>query len=262
MDESEQALSGGNMNAVTRVGATVRRQAGPWTAQVQRLLAHLRAGGVEGVPQPLGIDAQGREVLSFLPGTVGLDPLPAELRRDEVLIQAAGWLRRMHDATAGVAARADWRTGWQAQTREPVEVICHGDFAAYNCVFEQGHLVGVIDFDFAHPGPRLWDLGYAIYRFAPVTAPSNPDHYGSLAEQCRRVRLFCDAYGLGERAGVMAAVKARLASMADFLREGAVRGDARMLANIAEGHLAVYVNDLAYAEEHTQEFMRALEENT
>ena len=44
--ESEEVLPGGNMAAVARVGATVRRTAGPWTPQVHRLLAHLRARGI------------------------------------------------------------------------------------------------------------------------------------------------------------------------------------------------------------------------
>jgi hypothetical protein len=254
--ESEETLAGGNMTAVARVGDTVRRGAGYWTPQVHKLLAHLRAKGIQEVPAPLGFDEQGREILTFLPGRVGHYPLPDNLRTDEVVGSAARLLRRMHDATGDVAQT--WQTGWQAPTRHPVEVICHGDFAPYNCVFADGVLSGVIDFDHAHPGNRHWDLAYAIYRFAPIAAPSNPDGYGTVGEQCRRARLFCDAYGLHERADLVQTIKARIASMADYLRQGASQGDERLQANIDAGHLAIYTTDYAYLEAHSQMFAAAL----
>jgi hypothetical protein len=243
MPDFEEPLDGGNMNAVVRVGDTVRRTAGPWTPQVHRLLAHLRAKGLVETPAALGFDEQGREVLTFLPGVVGHEPLP-ELRTDALLQAAARLLRRIHDATTDVASL--WPDGWQALTRHPVEVICHGDFAPYNCVFDGGRLVGVIDFDHAHPGSRAWDLAYAIYRFAPLMDPSNADSAGVPAEQCRRARLFCDAYGLLDRTPMVPAIEARVAYMAQFLIEGAARGDVRMQANIDAGHLRVYQTDCAW----------------
>ena len=244
------------MNAVLRVGDTVRRGAGPWTARVHQLLAHLRAKGILEVPAPLGFDAQGREILTYIPGLVGNDPLPEYLRADSVLVAAAQLLRRMHDATQDVAQ--EWQAGWQAPTRPPVEVICHGDFAPYNCVFDHEELVGVIDFDNAHPGNREWDLAYALYRFAPVTDPSNPDGYGTTSNQCRRVRLFCDEYGLQDRSQIIQSIKLRLAYMVDFLRQGAAKGDKRMQANIDAGHLAIYTTDYAYLETHQAQFQSAL----
>jgi len=43
----------------------VIRAAGPWTGTVHALLRHLRSGGLEWVPEPLGRLADGREVLSW-----------------------------------------------------------------------------------------------------------------------------------------------------------------------------------------------------
>jgi hypothetical protein len=58
---------------VVRVGDTVRRRMYPWSATIHRLLAHLEAVGFDRAPRFLGIDAQGREVLSYLEGTSGGD---------------------------------------------------------------------------------------------------------------------------------------------------------------------------------------------
>ncbi len=254
--ESEEKLTGGNMTAVSRVGDTVRRGVGPWTKQVHKLLTHLRAKGIQEVPAPIGFDETGREILSFIPGRVGHYPLPESLRTDEVLTSAARLLRRIHDATTDVAQI--WQSGWQAPTWEPVEVICHGDFAPYNCVFDMGRLIGVIDFDHAHPGNREWDLAYALYRFVPIMDPSNPENYGTIQEQCRRTRLFCDEYGLLERSKVVKSIQLRIASMADYLRQGAVNGDKRLQANIDEGHLEIYINDYAYLNSHSEQFQLAL----
>jgi len=253
--EFEEKLTGGNMTAVSRIGDTVRRDVGFWTKQVHILLAHLRSKGIQEVPAPLGFDEQGREILTFIPGLVGHSPLP-ELRTDKVLISAARLLRRIHDATEEIAQI--YQSGWQSPTQEPIEVICHGDFAPYNCVFDKGEVVGVIDFDHAHPGHREWDVAYALYRFAPVTDPSNPEHYGTIQEQCRRVRLFCDEYGLLERSTIIQATKSRILYMADYLRQGAAKGDKRLQANINEGHLEIYTTDYAYLESHLEEFLIAI----
>jgi hypothetical protein len=254
--ESEEQLTGGNMSIVSRVGDTVRREGGSWTPQVHRLLAHLRAKGIHEVPEPLGFDEKGREILTFIPGIVGNDPLPEFLRTDEILVSAALLLRRVHDATVDIAQT--WLMGWQSPTREPVEVICHGDFAPYNCVFNNRSLTGVIDFDHAHPGNREWDLAYALYRFAPMTHPANPDGYGTTLEQSRRVRLFCEAYGLKDSSTIIQSVMLRLVYMADYLRQGAAKGDSRMQSNIEAGHLTIYIRDYDYVNTFCEQFKVAL----
>jgi Phosphotransferase enzyme family len=256
--EPEEKLVGGNMTQVSRAGHTVRREAGSWTPQVHKLLTHLRAKGIQEVPEPRGFDAYGREILSFIPGVVGHHPLSESMRTDEVLISAAQLLRRIHDATLDVAQI--WNTGWRAPVQSPVEVICHGDFAPYNCVFsETGKLIGVIDFDFAHLGSRVWDLAYALYRFVPICAPSNPEHGGDLLEQCRRTKLFCEVYQLEDASDIIQTIKLRIAYMADFLRQGAASGDQRLQDNIDRGDLEIYMTDCAYVETHEEQFLKALD---
>lgn len=200
------------------------------------------------MPAPLGMDDEGREALTYLPGEVGASPLAPRHRSDAVIVQAARLLRTIHDATAAVAMK--WTTGWRAPVRTPVEVICHGDFAPYNCVFMNDALVGVFDFDFAHAGPRLWDIAYALYRFVPTADPTSTEGFGSPSEQARRMRLFCDAYGLTDRSTVVENVLLRIQYMIDFLLEGQALGDTRRIANIDAGHLIVYQHDLAYTQRH------------
>jgi hypothetical protein len=198
----------GRTDRPARDGDRVLRQAGPWTDSVQALLRHLRARGVAWVPEPLGRAADGREAVGFLPGEVPAYPMPAWVWEDDVLVDAARWLRALHDATLDfelVGRR------WRMPVHEPVEVVCHNDFAPYNFVFRDGSLAGVIDWDTASPGPRVWDAAYLAYRLVPLTAPGNPDAIPSTpAERTRRLRLLCAAYGGLEPADVVATAARRL----------------------------------------------------
>ena len=99
----EVVLPGGNMTRVVRLGNTVRRTAGAWTPTIHALLRHVRAAGFCAVPEPLGIDAQGREILSLLPGRVATYPLEEFVLAEQTLVRVARMLRAYHDATADFA---------------------------------------------------------------------------------------------------------------------------------------------------------------
>jgi hypothetical protein len=87
---AEIALGGGNVSGgVVRIGDTVRRPAGPWTAAMHALLDHLHAAGFHGAPRPLGLDELGREVLTFIPGTIAWPHTFALLEPDDRLRRAA-----------------------------------------------------------------------------------------------------------------------------------------------------------------------------
>jgi hypothetical protein len=231
---AEHPLAGGGMGGAVRVGRTVRRPAGPWTPTVQRLLAHLRDRGVTEVPEALGVDAAGRDVTSYLPGTVPQYPLPPWVWTDDVLVEAARVLRRVHDATAGFD-----RSGavWRLPAHEPAEVVCHNDAAPYNLVLRDGHVTGLIDWDTAAPGPRAWDLAYLAYRLVPLGPAAADPGPVPLPERARRLRLLCQAYGGPTTADVLAVVPRRLRELAAFTRDRA-DGDAELL-----GHAAAYTAD-------------------
>lgn len=232
----EEVLAGGNSNVVVRVGDTVRRPAGPWTPTVHALLAHVRRAGVVEVPEALGIDEQGREMLSFRPGETGGYPLPDWLWAPEILTDAGRLLRRFHDATLGFEP-AD--PVWQLPGHEPAEVICHNDVAPYNLVFVDGRLTGLIDFDTASPGSRIWDLAYLAYRVVPYVEDAGsaaPD--GSVREE--RLDQLIAAYGMPfARDEVWTTMVERLTELADYTDGRAVEtGRAEFLA-----HAALYRRD-------------------
>jgi Ser/Thr protein kinase RdoA (MazF antagonist) len=227
---------------VTRVGDTVRREAGPWTDTVHALLRHVRARGLVEAPAPLGRDAEGREVVAFVPGEVHHYPMPLWMWDDDVLVAAARLLRRLHDATAGFAPPGGARARWRVPAHEPAEVVCHNDFAPYNLVFRGRALAGVIDFDTASPGPRAWDLAYLAYRLVPLTAPDNPDAPATPEpDRARRTALLAATYGPPATAdAVLAILPARLDELRAFTLARA--GGSREL----HAHAALYAADAAY----------------
>lgn len=204
MSDTEVPLTGGRITqGVVRVGDTVRRPTGSDKSDAHALLRHLEAQGFGGTPRFLGIDDKGREILSYLPGEVPTDLAHFE---DATLIQAAGLLRRFHDATVELAEASG------------AEVICHNDWGPPNTVFRSGIPYGMIDFDTIAPGLRLWDLGYSAFSWLVL---GDEDYTGE--EQIRRLGVFAAGYGLAACTPAEIAVHA-LARQASLAVSGRRRG--------------------------------------
>ena len=230
----EVRLPGGNAGGAVLVDGTVRRPTGPWTPAVHALLRHLESKGFEGAPRVLGFDAQGREVLTFLPGeTVGVArPWPAWTHSDGALDQVGRWLRGYHDAVSNFVPPADarWRTTGRRWT--PHDVVGHNDAAPYNAVWQSGpdggRLVGFVDWDFSAPCPPLWDLAFVVFSWVPLHARDVvlAEGFVRLEDRPRRLRRLLTAYGYeGEVDAVLAAVRDRIRDHARGLRELAAAGD-------------------------------------
>ena len=248
-DEHEEVLAGGNMTAVVRIGDTVRRAAGPWTPTIHAFMRHLRASGFKTVPEPLGVDDRGREIISFLPGAPATYPLPEFAWSDATLTAVAQTLRAFHDASLGFVLPPGG--SWQWPAHEPVEVVCHNDFAPYNLMFEDGKLTGVIDLDLASPGPRRWDMAYTAYRFVPLTDPANPDApFPGADAQLRRLGVFCAAYAdpTVEPSDVLKCAAVKLRELVWFIEREAAAGDAAQQAVLARGDVVIYRRDIAHIE--------------
>jgi hypothetical protein len=246
-DEPEVPLTGGDMTAVVRVGDTVRRAAGPWTPAVHALLRHLRAEGFTQVPEPRGLDEHGREVLSFLAGEAVTYPLPPFVLTDATLTAVARLMRAYHQAASTFAIPAG--AVWQWPTHEPQELVCHNDIAPYNLLFDRTAIVGVIDWDLASPGPRTWDLAEAAYRFVALTGPVNPDvGFPGVAEQARRLALFCAQYGGVAPADVLEAAIAKERELVEWILARAAAGDLAQRAVLVRGDVAIYQHDIVHLE--------------
>ncbi|MBK7894064.1 MAG: aminoglycoside phosphotransferase family protein [Candidatus Promineifilaceae bacterium] len=241
-------LQGGRKNKIGRIANTVHRPAGPWTQSVHALLRQVRAAGFTAVPHPLGFDEAGNEIVTFLAGDVCNYPLSAAAASQEALVSAAQLLRAYHEASRTFLAQNLESHTWLLPSQTPIEVICHGDFAPYNVVLNGRLAVGLIDFDTAHPGPRIWDIAYALYRWAPFTHPQNPDRLGNLETQIERARLFCDAYGfpVAQRHNLVEMMILRLETLVTYMQAEAQKGNEAFIANLADGHHLLYRADIEY----------------
>ncbi len=226
----EQHLTGGFLTgSVTRSGDTVRRSAGYWSPAVHAWLAHLDERGIDVAPRPLRLDsATGVEVVSYLDGTVPSGGAsPPYLWSNDTLANVARLIRRFHDASADFTAPLG--ANWQTTGAYPGggEVICHNDLAPWNTVFVDERPVAFIDWDLAAPGPRLWDVAFALWHFVPLYGDpaSDPFDVTVFEPRARRTRLFCDAYGLPGRRGVIDMIQERELAVHAAIEQGAEAGD-------------------------------------
>ncbi|WP_410587018.1 aminoglycoside phosphotransferase family protein [Amycolatopsis sp. lyj-23] len=236
---TEEVLQDNPHRRVVRVGDTVRRPVHPWTPAVHALLRHLAEVGFPAAPRVLGIDDEGREVLSYLPGESGPDGW-AKVVGDAGLTAFARLLRDYHDAVAGFRPPADlaWFTGATAIGDD--EVICHGDFGPWNTVWRGDRPVGILDWDYARPGARLHDVAYALEYVAPFrddTECRRSLRHPAPPDRRRRLELVAAAYGLSSTTGLVDAVLDVERTGAAEVRRAAERGDQPQAGWVAEGYL-------------------------
>jgi hypothetical protein len=230
----EQVLAEGGVTRVVRVGDTVRRPVRPFTGTVQAFLGHLWAQGVDFVPEPLGYDDQGREVLRFIPGDVPVEPLPDWATTETVLAELARLIRRLHDAATGWTVPRDAVWGSIPGT-PPVEVpplldapelVSHQDYCPGNVVFRGGRPEALIDFDLARPTTRAVDCVNALYWWVPLLHPADRPPSLAGADAGHRVRVFADAYGMSdEQRAQVVSVAVRRASNTHITMRAAAEAD-------------------------------------
>jgi hypothetical protein len=220
---SEEVLLGGlEAGRVVKVGETVRRAAGPWTATIQALLAHLQTKGFP-APRPLGLDSQGREAVSFLPGRASNWPWPPALLATEGAAQVGALLKRYRAAVAGFAPPSPprWRHG--AQALKAGEIVLHGDFGPHNLIWSDSEPIGVIDWELARPGEAMEDAGFAVIRAAQLRPDemTRPVGYDSPPNRRARLEAFSRGFGASPAALVHAALGAQAAEIERIARLGA-----------------------------------------
>jgi len=232
--EREEILHGGNTNVVVRVGDTVRRQSGHWTPAVHALLRYLELVGFGDAPKVLSTDYEGREVLLFVDGEVGLldpdHPLPPWFRTTEACTAIGDWLRRFHEAQYGF--RPDPALPWRmapGRLLRQGEVVVHHDAAPYNTIQRPFGGLTVIDWDFCRPGDPIEDLAFAAWQWVPLWADKAAvakGHGGAMTalEAGKKLAALADGYhaSIDQRWTLVDACVAQMTKHADDVEAMAV----------------------------------------
>ncbi|MBP3951705.1 phosphotransferase [Bacillus suaedae] len=259
--DHEEMLAGGNVSNVYRSGDTVRRDLKENSSKVHKLLKHLENKGFNNAPTFLGIDEKGREILSFIEGEAGNYPLKKYMWSNDVLKEIAIMLRMYHDAVSDFPLSDEWTP--MDNTPDKMEVICHNDFAIYNIIFNHYKPVGIIDFDVAAPGPRLWDIAYTLYTCIPLSRLYHTEageavyyHASTDADRIKqRVTLFFEAYGIeGMKENYLEMVLLRLDGLCKYMIRRASEGDMAFQKMIDEGHHEHYQRDIDFIRKHGKEW--------
>ncbi|MFJ8218737.1 phosphotransferase [Bacillus cereus] len=258
---NEEKLTGGNVSNVYRSENTVRRELKPGSAKIHTLLQHLENKGFHHAPKFLGVDEKDREILSFIEGEAGNYPLKKYMWSNAVLKEIAKMLHLYHDAVSDFPLSDEWQP--MDCTPNDIEVLCHNDFAIYNIIFNQEKPVGIIDFDVAAPGPRIWDIAYTLYTCVPLsrvyyTESGEAVHYDSSQHAGRmkeRVKLFVQSYGKRMDEDYLGMVLLRLEALCTYMKRKAQEGDVNFQRMIDEGHLEHYEKDMEFIRNHRAEWI-------
>lgn len=178
--ENEILLTGGRVTqGVVRIGDKVHRPQCRNAAFVHTVLNHLSEKSISFAPRFHGTDEKGREILSFMPGSVP-DNLgnftPAQCAA------AARIIRALHDALADFPGCPCGMT------------VCHNDLSPCNFTFIDGLPAAVIDWDACAFGDPLDDLAYAAWMWLDIGSDENDS-----ADVLDGIRSMLDAYGASDR---------------------------------------------------------------
>jgi hypothetical protein len=262
-DPHEERLPGGRLTIVNRVGDTVRRQPMPWSHEVQRLLTHVRRQGFLLVPEPLGFDGEGREVLRYIQGETSatVTPWPGSLWSDELLIEVGKAVAAYHRAVADFVPSQNAQWQYRPRALLPGEIICHHDFAPYNAVFRESHLLGIIDWEGAGPGTIKEEIAFLAWQWVPLSPPHReiPDGSNPDVDQVARLRLLLDSYDYQDREGLIEAVIDRVEISRSGIEERADAGGPAFIGLRNEGHTRDMELLIRHLEQNKRNLQAAIE---
>ena len=190
-----ELMPAGDVTAgVVRVGGPIRRPHQPQSLAVAAYLDWLEDAGFDGAPRFLGRDAEGRDVLTFLPGQCA-GPVPeAWAQSEDLLVSVAQLLRRLHGASAGFVPGAH-PFPRRPVRQDPAELVCHLDVTPQNVVVRDGRAAGLVDFDLAGPTTAFKDSFNTAMHWVPLRDPADAWPGWEATDPFRRLRIFADAFG-------------------------------------------------------------------
>jgi hypothetical protein len=262
-DDVGVRLPGGRLTVVTRIGDTVHRASQPWSAEVQRLLAHVRERDFLLAPEPLGFDDQGREVVRYIEGETSatVSPWPGPLWSDALLIDVGKAMSAYHQAVRDFVPSASAKWQYRPRPLDPGEIICHHDFAPYNAVFRDDRLFGIVDWEGAGPGTVQEEIAFLAWQWVPLHPPEEPRRDGSdpHVDQARRLRLLLDSYGYQRREGLIDAIIERIEISRSGIDDRATRGEAPFVELRNEGYTREMVALIAHLERKGHRLQSSIE---
>jgi hypothetical protein len=226
-------------------GDLVRRPRHAATATVHSFLRHLRSTGIDGVPEPLGVEGD-REVLRFIDGAHAREAWFHQ-HSSEGLQSAARLLRSIHDASQS------WGPPVEASWGAPMEdgddlVYCHGDPGPWNFIWREHEAIALIDWDLLHPGPRASDVAYALRWFVPTRDDEVTlewHRFPAVPDRRARAQAFLDAYGaLPRDFDVAGEVCARIRTTQAWILERADRGEEPYRTWVSQGMIERWEADI------------------
>jgi Phosphotransferase enzyme family len=239
---------GGSNPNVERIGNTIRRPVRPWSDSVHHLLQYLEQVGYPYSPRLLGIDNDGREILSYINGIVPtVQPWPDLIWRDETLRQVIGVVREYQHAVSDYRPPDDSRWRFATGGCHGSEIVCHNDVGPPNVVFsEAGEVVGLIDWEMAAPARATNDIAHVAWWWVPLVHPALAARIGAQeADVTSRLMMVSDAFGV-ETADLVRVVREYVKVRLDHAQRGIGEADAAFLALERRG----YLDDLAATLEH------------
>jgi len=260
--EEKILTGGGTRNQTVKIGNIIHKKAPEQHPMVRAYLLYLEKEKMQGVPRFLGIDEQGRDMLSYLPGkTMGPD-YPHDhpcLHSDQCVIDTARFMRKLHDISVGFLPRAV-EAGWINPffSNEAPEIICHGDAATWNFVFVNDRIAGLFDFEQAYPGTRYWELASTVPMMSfPLPYDYNPNLHADKAK--RQVKLFFEEYGMPCPTNFIEIVVARMLRFEDNLCKDVAKrvtaGGEEAVAIMNSDGYGHYVRWAAHVKLHGHEWM-------
>jgi Phosphotransferase enzyme family len=194
--------SGAHRPDAELVDGAVLKQAGRWSAGVIALLRHLADIGFDGAPRVIGdgLASDGRLAVTFVPGA---SPHPNAWWSEEAVGAVGALLRRLHDATVSFVPPEGvrWQSCWLRDLDGADRVIGHCDTGPWNVVATQGRPTAFIDWEYAGPVDRWWELAAAVWLNAQLHDDdvAERNQLPDAATRARHVRAMFDGYGVPRR---------------------------------------------------------------
>lgn len=227
----------GNMSSVKKSGNNIHRTK-PFNYVTQRKFFEYLEDYNLNIPKYIG-ETTNEIILSYVDGDCIHEEIHriSEINKKEMIISSAKYLAEYHKATENFPLSDDDKFYLEYNGNLTCDVICHNDFAPYNITFNNYEAIGLIDFDTICPGPREWDIAYALYRFVFIDQlPKNGYDYS--------MNLFLNAYGYKKTVNFIPIIIERLEALINLISFEVSNNNKIFIEMEKKGHKQFYIEEI------------------